>query len=64
MSCDACVQMASAIQQSKVQNQVSVAIAKKSMDVQKQQGQAAVELIQQVSDLVAQLNRGQIDQQI
>jgi hypothetical protein len=64
MNCDLCYQAASAIGQAKVQNQVSAAIAKKSLDTQKQQGQAAVDLIRQVGEVISQLNRGQIDVQL
>jgi|LakMenE01Jun11ns_1017448.scaffolds.fasta_scaffold9937234_3 hypothetical protein len=64
MNCDACYQTASAIGQARVQNQVLAAIAKKSLDVQKLQGQAAVELISQVSDVISQLDHGQIDVQL
>ncbi|MEW4454261.1 MULTISPECIES: YjfB family protein [Bremerella] len=37
---------ASAIQQSQVKNQVDVAVAKKTLDAQKQIGDAAVQLIE------------------
>lgn len=64
MNCDACYQTASAIAQAKVQSQVLAAIAKKSLDVQKLQGQAAVELISQVSDVISQIDQDQIDIQL
>lgn len=55
------IEAASAIQQSQVANQISYAVAKKSMDAQKMQGQAAVALLQQVADVGQQLTKGYID---
>jgi hypothetical protein len=55
------VESASAIQQSKYANQVASEIAKKSLDVQKQQGQAAVALIQQAANIGQQLAAGHLD---
>lgn len=45
-SVDGIAAQASAIQQSQVQNQVDIAVAKKSLDAQKLQGDAAVQLIE------------------
>jgi hypothetical protein len=55
------VAAASQIQQSKVANEVATAIAKKSLDVQRSQGQAAVALIQQVANVTEQLAGGHLD---
>jgi hypothetical protein len=55
------IEAASAIQQSKIANQISYAVAKKSMDSHKLQGQAAVALLQQVADVGRQLADGYID---
>lgn len=55
------IEAATAIQQSKIANQISSAIAKKSMDVQKFQGQAAVALVQQVANVGQQLSQGYLD---
>lgn len=44
-------QTASAIAQSQVRNEVDMALAKKSLDVQKQQGDAAVQLIESAAQL-------------
>jgi hypothetical protein len=43
------INSASAIQQARVQDQVAIAVAKQSMDAQKQQGEAMVELIRSAS---------------
>jgi len=51
----------SAIQQSQVQNATMMAVATKSLQVQKQQGEAAVALVQQVEQLTSQLAQGRID---
>jgi hypothetical protein len=58
------IEAASAIQQSKVANQISYAVAKKSMDAQKLQGQAAVALLKQVADVGQQLASGYLDVEI
>jgi hypothetical protein len=42
-------------------NQIDVAIAQRAMQVQKQQGEAAVELIQDAVDVGQQLASGHID---
>ena len=55
---------ASAIQQTQVQNQVATAVAEKSLQTQKQQGEAAVALLEQVEQLTAQLAQGKIDVQL
>ncbi|MCA9126175.1 MAG: hypothetical protein KDB22_03780 [Planctomycetales bacterium] len=52
---------ASAVQQSQVQNEVAAAVAQKALKVQKQQGEAAVDLIKQVEQLTAQLAQGRVD---
>jgi hypothetical protein len=55
---------ASAIQQTQVQNKVAAAVAEKSLQTQKQQGEAAVALIEQVEQLTQQLAQGTIDVQL
>ena len=52
---------ASAIQQSKVANEASMAVAQKTLKAQKQQGEAAVDLVKQVAQLSAQLASGKVD---
>lgn len=52
---------ASAIQQSKVSTEAAFAVAKLSLQAQKQQGEAAVDLIKQVEQLSVQLARGTVD---
>ncbi|MFN0131400.1 MAG: putative motility protein [Phycisphaerales bacterium] len=44
---DLTISEASAIQQSQVRNKIDVAVARKALDVQQQQGDAAVALIKQ-----------------
>ncbi|MCA9134112.1 MAG: hypothetical protein KDA45_13185 [Planctomycetales bacterium] len=55
------VAAASAIQQSQIHNETAMAVASKTLQSQKQQGQAAVELIQQAEQLTAQLEQGRLD---
>jgi len=45
-SVEGIAQTATAIQQSQVKNEVGIAVAKKTLDTQKQQGDAAVQLIE------------------
>ncbi|MHC2067334.1 YjfB family protein [Bremerella sp. T1] len=45
-SVDGIASQATAIQQAQVQNQADIAVAKKTLDAQKQQGDAAVQLIE------------------
>ena len=52
---------ASAIQQSKIQNETAMVVAQKSLQAQKQQGEAAVALVKQVEQLSTQLAQGRID---
>lgn len=52
---------ASAIKQSQVRNDAAFAVARKTHDVQKQQGEAAVDLIKQVEQVSAQLASGRLD---
>jgi len=49
-------QAASAIQSAQVQNSIQTAVAKKQLDVVKQQGNAAVQLIQKSADISKQLD--------
>ena len=55
---------ASAVKQSQVQNQIATSVAVKSQDVQRQQGEAAVAMIQQVESVTDQLAQGRIDVQL
>ncbi len=52
---------ASAIQQSKIQTQIDYAVLGKSQQVERQQGQAAVALIEQAAQLQQQLDQGSLD---
>ena len=56
--------VATAIQQSQVKNEAALAVAQKSLQVQKQQGEAAVDLVKQVAQLSAQLASGHVDIQL
>lgn len=55
------VAAASAIQQSKTANEVSMAVAQKTLQAQKQQGEAVVNLVKQVEQLTTQLAQGKVD---
>ena len=55
------IESASAMQQSQVANKVAWAVAKKSMDIQKFQGQAAANLVQQAANVSQQISQGHID---
>ena len=55
---------ASAVKQSQVQNQVATSVAVKTQDVQRQQGEAAVDMIKQVASVADQLAQGKIDVQL
>ncbi|HBE69162.1 MAG TPA: hypothetical protein DDW52_13510 [Planctomycetaceae bacterium] len=57
------VNAASAIKQSQYKNEAASAIAAKTLAVQKQQGQAAVDLVKQVAQVSvsAQLAEGRLD---
>ena len=47
---------ASALSQSQLQSQVSTAVARKSLDAQQQQGQAALQLLEAAADIQANTN--------
>lgn len=55
---------ASAIQQSQIKNESALAVARKTLQAQRQQGEAAVDLVKQVEQLSAQLASGKIDVQL
>lgn len=55
------INAASAIKQAQVNNDVSFAVAKKTLASQKQQGEAAVDLIKQVEQVSSQLAQGRLD---
>ncbi len=55
------IESASAFQQSQIASKVAVAVAKKAVDIQKFQGQAAAALVQQVADVGQQLANGYLD---
>lgn len=61
MDANLTVAAASAVKNSQIQNETSMAVAKKSLQVQKQQGEAAVALVDQVAQLSTQLAQGRID---
>lgn len=64
MEANLTVAAASAVKNSEIQNKVASAVAVKTQDAQKAQGEAAVSLIQQVERLSEQLAKGQIDVQL
>jgi enterochelin esterase-like enzyme len=53
--------VATAIQQSQIKNESALAVAQKTLQIQKQQGEAAVDLVKQVAQLTAQLANGRVD---
>ena len=55
---------ASAIQQAQVKNESALAVAQKTLQAQRQQGEAAVDLVKQVEQMTAQLSQGKIDVQL
>lgn len=55
---------ASAVKQSQIQNQVDFAVASKTLQAQKQQGDAVIQLIDQAVQIQDQLANGQLDVQI
>ncbi len=55
---------ASAVKQSQLQNQVDFAVASKTLQAQKQQGDAVIQLIDQAVQIQEQLANGQLDVQI
>jgi Putative motility protein len=61
---DFTVAAASAVKQSQVQNQVDIAVASKTLQVQKQQGDAVIQLIDQAVQIQEQLASGHIDVKI
>ena len=61
MEANLTAQGASAIQQAQVRNESALAVAQKSLKIQKQQGEAAVDLVKQVEQIAAQLAEGHID---
>ena len=55
---------ASAVKQSQLQNQIDFAVAGKVLQTQKQQGDAAIQLIEQAAQVQKQLASGQLDVEI
>ncbi len=55
---------ASAVKQSQLQNQIDFAVAGKVLQAQKQQGDAAIQLIEQAAQVQKQLASGQLDVEI
>lgn len=53
-----------AITSTAIDNQIQIAVAVKARQVQKQQGEALVELIQDAAAVTSQLDRGHIDIQL
>ena len=64
MEANLTTQAASAISQSQAKNEVALAVAQKALKSQKQQGEAAVDLVKQVAQLSAQLAEGHVDVQL
>jgi len=58
------IAVASAVKQSQVKNQVDFAVAGKVLQAQKQQGDAAIQLIEQAAQIQKQLASGQLDVEI
>jgi hypothetical protein len=58
------VAAASAVQQSQVQNQVDFAVASKTLQAQKLQGDAVIQLIEQAVQVQEQLASGYLDVKI
>lgn len=58
------VAAASAVKQSQLQNQIDFAVAGKTLQAQKQQGEAAVQLIEQAAQIQEQLANGRLDVEI
>ena len=61
MEANLTVAAASAMKNSQISNEAAATIAAKTLKVQKAQGEAAVNLIQQVEQLSEQLAGGRID---
>ncbi len=61
MDANLTVAAASAMKNSQIQNQTSMVVAQKTLQAQKQQGEAAVSLIQQAAQLSSQLSQGRLD---
>ena len=55
---------ASAVKQSQLQNQIDFAVAGKVLQAQKQQGDAAIQLIEQAAQVQKPLASGQLDVEI
>lgn len=52
---------ASAVKQSQIQNQIDFAVAGKTLQAQKQQGDAVIQLIEQAAQVQEQLANGHLD---
>jgi phage regulator Rha-like protein len=55
------IAVACGIEHSQIRNQIEFAVLGKTQQIQKQQGDAAVQLIQQSADIQQQLASGHID---
>jgi hypothetical protein len=64
MEANLTTQAASAIQQSQIHNETAMAVAQKTLQSQKQQGQAVVALIDQAAQLSSQISEGHVDVQL
>ncbi len=64
MNTNISTQAASAIKQSQIKNEISFAVAQKALKAEKQQGEAAVDLVKQVAQLSSQLAAGHVDVQL
>ena len=64
MDANLTVAAACAIKNSQIQQNTSMAVAQKTLQTQRQQGEAVVELIQQSEQITAQLAQGRLDVQL
>lgn len=61
MDADLTVAVACAIKNSQIQQKTSLAVAQKTLQTQRQQGEAVVALIQQAEHITTQLDEGRLD---
>ena len=64
MDANLTVAAACAIKNSQIHQKTSMAVAQKTLQTQRQQGEAVVELIQQAEQITTQLAGGRIDVQL
>ena len=61
MDANLTVAAACSIKNSQIQQNISLAVAKQVLDTQRQQGQAAVALIEQAEQITTQIDQGRLD---